>query len=173
VGRTFQVATPFLSMSVGENLLCARLAAAGEGAMWRRAATRHGAEIAGLLDQVGLAGRAEEDAAGLAYGDRKRLDLALALAGRPKLLLMDEPTAGMAPAERAALMRLGFALARERGLAVLFTEHDMEVVFGHADRVIVLDRGRIIARGTPEEIRADAQVQTVYLGTRPAPEAGA
>ena len=77
----------------------------------------------------------------LAYGDLKRLDLALALANRPRLLLMDEPTAGMAPGERAGLMALTTRIAADDGVTVLFTEHDMDVVFGHADRVMVLDRG--------------------------------
>jgi branched-chain amino acid transport system ATP-binding protein len=101
----------------------------------------------------------------LAYGDLKRLELAIALANEPRLLLMDEPTAGMAPAERAGLMALTARIARDAGIAVLFTEHDMDVVFGHADRILVLDRGRLIAGGTPEEVRADARVREVYLGS--------
>ena len=86
---------------------------------------------------------------------------------------MDEPTAGMSPRSRGRLMELAAALAREERIAVLFTEHDMDVVFGHADRVIVLDRGRIIAEGSPEAIRADPRVQAVYLGTDEAPESAA
>ena len=89
---------------------------------------------------------------------------AIALANRPRLLLMDEPTAGMAPEERAALMQLATSLARSDGIAVLFTEHDMDVVFGHADRVMVLYSGELIAAGPPAEIRADPRVQEVYLG---------
>ena len=101
----------------------------------------------------------------LAYGDLKRVELAVALANAPKLLLMDEPTAGMAPGERIALMDLAAEIAKRRGIAVLFTEHDMDVVFQHADRVIVLDRGRLIAEGTAQEVRANPQVQAVYLGS--------
>jgi branched-chain amino acid transport system ATP-binding protein len=119
----------------------------------------------GLLARVGMASQAERPAGVLAYGDLKRLELAMALAGDPVLLLMDEPTAGMAPAERAALMALVRGIARDQGVAVLFTEHDMDVVFGHADRVLVLDRGRLIAQGTPEAVRADPRVRAVYLGT--------
>jgi branched-chain amino acid transport system ATP-binding protein len=92
------------------------------------------------------------------------VELALALAGEPRLLLMDEPTAGMAQNSRGKLMRLASTLAKRDRIAVLFTEHDMDVVFGFADRVIVLDRGRIIAQGAPEAIRADPRVQAVYLG---------
>jgi branched-chain amino acid transport system ATP-binding protein len=100
----------------------------------------------------------------LAYGDLKRVELAVALANRPKLLLMDEPTAGMAAGERAALMRLAAELARGEGLAVLFTEHDMRVVFGFATRVIVLHAGEVIASGAPAEVRGNPRVKEVYLG---------
>ena len=101
----------------------------------------------------------------LAYGDIKRVELAVALANRPKLLLMDEPTAGMAPRERVELMALTAEIVRERNICVLFTEHDMDVVFAHADRIMVLDRGRLIAQGPPKEVRADKQVQEIYLGS--------
>ncbi len=165
VGRTFQVTATFGSMTVRENVQMALLshhrALAG---LWTPAASRYRAEAEALLAQVGLAGQAERACAVLAYGDLKRVELAIALAHGPRLLLMDEPTAGMAPRERVALMALTAAIARDQGLAVLFTEHDMDVVFGHADRVLVLDRGRIIAEGTPAEVRADPRVQAVYLG---------
>jgi branched-chain amino acid transport system ATP-binding protein len=88
----------------------------------------------------------------------------MALANQPRLLLMDEPTAGMASRERVALMALTARFARTRGIAVLFTEHDMDVVFSQADRIIVLDRGRLIAGGLPAEVRANPEVQAVYLG---------
>ena len=147
LGRTFQVAQVFASMTVAENISVAS-----------RGRSEH------ILERVGLSAAAHRPAADLAYGDVKRLELALALACQPRLLLMDEPTAGMAPAERRQLMKLIAALARETTLAVLFTEHDMDVVFGHADRVLVLDRGRMIAAGDPAAIRADARVREVYLG---------
>jgi branched-chain amino acid transport system ATP-binding protein len=101
----------------------------------------------------------------LAYGDVKRVELAIALAASPRLLLMDEPTAGMAPRERAGLMGLVAAIARKERIGVLFTEHDMDAVFAHADRILVLVRGEIIAAGSPEEVRANEEVKRVYLGT--------
>jgi branched-chain amino acid transport system ATP-binding protein len=101
----------------------------------------------------------------LAYGDIKRVELAVALANEPTLLLMDEPTAGMAPRERVELMRLTAEIVRERNISVLFTEHDMDVVFAHADRIMVLNRGRLIALGKPAEVRANKEVQDIYLGT--------
>src|SRR5450756_293197 len=122
-------------------------------------------EAGDLLELVGMAGHAERPCGELAYGDLKRLELAIALANRPKLLLMDEPTAGMAPKERTELMRLTAEIARERSVAVLFTEHDMDVVFTNADSIIVLNRGRIIARGAPLAVRNDPQVREVYLGS--------
>jgi branched-chain amino acid transport system ATP-binding protein len=100
----------------------------------------------------------------LAYGDLKRVELAIALVNDPRLLLMDEPTAGMAARERGELMRLVAERARQRRTAILFTEHDMDVVFGHADRVVVMNRGRLIAEGTPDEVRASPLVREVYLG---------
>ncbi|MDU6726892.1 MAG: ATP-binding cassette domain-containing protein, partial [Bradyrhizobium sp.] len=117
-----------------------------------------------LLDLVGMAGYAERPCGELAYGDLKRLELAIALANQPKLLLMDEPTAGMAPRERVELMRLTAKIAREQSIGVLFTEHDMDVVFEHADRILVLNRGSLIAQGSPAEVRANREVQAIYLG---------
>jgi len=100
----------------------------------------------------------------IAYGDVKRLELAIALANQPKLLLMDEPAAGMAPGERRQLMSLTEQIVRTNNIGVLFTEHDMDIVFGHADRVLVLNRGELIAEGSPEEIRARKDVRAIYLG---------
>ena len=111
-----------------------------------------------------MAAHADRPCGELAYGDLKRLELAIALANRPRLLLMDEPTAGMAPRERIALMRLTAGIAREQSIGVLFTEHDMDVVFEHADRILVLNRGSLIAQGAPAEVRANKEVQAIYLG---------
>ena len=153
VGRTFQVAATFASMTVRENV----------GVALRAHALRTD-EADALLARVGCADIADAHCAALAYGDAKRVELALALAGQPRLLLMDEPTAGMAQSSRARLMQVAADLARRDRIAILFTEHDMDVVFAFADRVIVLDHGRIIADGSPADVRADAQVQAVYLG---------
>ncbi|MCW5745045.1 MAG: ABC transporter ATP-binding protein [Alphaproteobacteria bacterium] len=166
VGRTFQITATFVSMTVRENVQMALLSYHRRlGSLLSRARDLYVAEADALLDRVAMRDQAERVCGVLAYGDLKRVELAVALANDPKLLLMDEPTAGMAPRERVQLMELAARLARERAIAVLFTEHDMDVVFAHADRVIVLDRGRLIAQGTPAEVRADPQVQAVYLGS--------
>ncbi|WP_137176435.1 ABC transporter ATP-binding protein [Roseomonas sp. AR75] len=166
VGRTFQVAQTFLSFSVVENVQMALIARHGQTRdLLARAASLHRQEALGLLARVGMEVDADRPIGELAYGDVKRVELAIALAASPRLLLMDEPTAGMAPRERAALMQLTANIAREQDIGVLFTEHDMDAVFAHADRIIVLVRGEIIARGSPEEVRTDEQVKRVYLGT--------
>ncbi|AWK86571.1 ABC transporter ATP-binding protein [Azospirillum thermophilum] len=168
VGRTFQITATFASMTVAENVQMVLLSKARAlFGLWRPAAGRFRAEALEVLDRVGMADQADRPCAVLAYGDLKRVELAMALAGAPKLLLMDEPTAGMAPAERLELMALTAALVRESGLAVLFTEHDMDVVFGHASRILVLDRGQPIAGGSPAQVRADPRVRAVYLGSEP------
>jgi branched-chain amino acid transport system ATP-binding protein len=165
VGRTFQVAATLPSMTVRENVQMALLSHHRRNySMWARAARFQVGEADALLARVGMREQAQQPCGTLAYGDLKRVELAVALANRPRLLLMDEPTAGMAPAERGELMDLAAALAREDRIAVLFTEHDMNVVFGYADRVIVFHLGEIIAAGTPDEVRADARVREVYLG---------
>ena len=166
VGRTFQIAETFASLTVVENVQMALLSADAKlFSMWRRAAQHKRGEALALLAQVGMAAQADRPCSELAYGDVKRVELAIAMAHQPKLLLMDEPTAGMGPAERNALMALTKALVVERGLAVLFTEHSMDVVFAYADRIIVLARGRLIAQGSPAEIRDHPKVQEVYFGS--------
>ncbi|MGG5807955.1 ABC transporter ATP-binding protein [Falsiroseomonas sp. CW058] len=165
MGRTFQVAQTFASASVLGNVRLALLVHHGHAFdLWRREAALFRAEAMALLDRLGLAAEADRPVAELAYGDVKRVELAIALAAAPRLLLMDEPTAGMAPAERAGLMRLVATLAREERIGVLFTEHDMDAVFAHADRILVLLSGRIIADGPPEAVRANPEVQRAYLG---------
>jgi branched-chain amino acid transport system ATP-binding protein len=165
VSRTFQITATFASLTALDNVRVARLSHARRTySLVARAARLETDPARALLARVGLADQAMRPAAVLAYGDLKRLELAVALANDPELLLLDEPTAGMAPAERGALMALTSAIARQRRLTVLFTEHDMDVVFSVADRIMVLHQGRVIAEGRPDEVRADALVQRVYLG---------
>jgi branched-chain amino acid transport system ATP-binding protein len=122
------------------------------------------AEAMELLASVGLAHFAGIRASTLSHGDQRALDIALALATGPRLLLLDEPTAGMSPSETQRITQLVADLARERGLTVLFSEHDMDVVFGISDRVTVLHQGAVIAEGSVAEVQADPQVMAVYLG---------
>lgn len=165
VGRTFQITATFGSMTVRENVQVALVSHSHKlfnG--WSSAPRFAASEADALLELVGVGGYANRPCGELAYGDLKRLELAVALANDPKLLLMDEPTAGMAPRERGELMRLTARIAREKSIGVLFTEHDMDVVFEHADRIIVLNRGVLIAEGSPIEVRRNPQVRAVYLG---------
>ncbi|WP_413206839.1 ABC transporter ATP-binding protein [Rhodospirillum sp. A1_3_36] len=165
VGRTFQITATYQSMTVAENVQMALIS------HHRRlfsflpyARNLYREEALALLDVVGMVDQADRSCAVLAYGDLKRLELAIALSHDPTLLLMDEPTAGMAPKERIALMQLTADIVRDRGISVLFTEHDMDVVFTHAHHIMVLNRGELIADGTAAQVRANARVQEVYLG---------
>jgi len=166
VGRTFQIAETFASLTALENVQMALLSHQRRVFSFFQPARQFQRERAqDLLAQVGMADQAERACHALAYGDVKRVELAMALANAPKLLLMDEPTAGMALQERHALMALTKRLVTEQNIAVLFTEHSMDVVFAFADRMIVLARGRLIAQGTPQVVRQNPQVQEVYFGT--------
>jgi branched-chain amino acid transport system ATP-binding protein len=166
VGRTFQIAATFASLTVIENVQMALISADKKTfSLFRGAASHRRADALALLTHVGMTDQADRPCSELAYGDVKRVELAIALANSPKLLLMDEPTAGMAPQERNELMSLTKSLAKEKNIAVLFTEHSMDVVFAHADRLIVLARGRLIANGAPQSVRDDPQVQAVYFGS--------
>jgi branched-chain amino acid transport system ATP-binding protein len=166
VGRTFQVAATFGSMTVVENVQLALVSHHREIFRFGSGFAGHHREQAlALLEQVGMAAAADRASKELAYGDVKRVELAIALANEPRLLLMDEPTAGMAPRERNDLIALVKRLVVERKISVLFTEHSMDVVFAYADRIIVLARGKLIAAGDAAAIRDNAQVQQVYLGT--------
>ena len=165
VGRTFQITATYASMTVAENVQMALMSHHRQSLrLLPRAHLMYRAEALALLAQVGMADQADRHCAVLAYGDLKRMELAIGLAHDPTLLLMDEPTAGMAPKERAALMDLTARLVDTRGVSVLFTEHDMDVVFGHADRIMVLNRGKLIAEGDAAAIRSSDLVREVYLG---------
>jgi branched-chain amino acid transport system ATP-binding protein len=166
VGRTFQIAATFASLTVAENVQMALLAHHRQiYSFFGVAARRFRLEALNLLDQVGMASQTDRPCSQLAYGDVKRVELAMGLANEPSLLLMDEPTAGMAPKERDELMALTKRLVLEREMAVLFTEHSMDVVFAHSDRMIVLARGQLIAEGDVATIRNHPKVQEVYFGS--------
>ena len=165
VGRTFQITATFPTMTVRENIQVALVSYHRQiFNLWASTPKFVPEEADALLALVGMDGFANRPCGEIAYGDLKRLELAVALANQPKLLLMDEPTAGMAPRERIELMRLTARIARERSIGVLFTEHDMDVVFEHADRILVLNRGTLIAEGSPQEVRNNPEVRAIYLG---------
>jgi branched-chain amino acid transport system ATP-binding protein len=165
VGRTFQVTSTFASMSVLENVQMALLSYHKRTkSLLKKVSRLYVEESMKLLNLLGIEDQAGRACGVLAYGDLKRVELAVALANKPKLLLMDEPTAGMGPAERQSLMELTKDIVRTRNIGVLFTEHDMDVVFNHADRIIVLNRGKLVAVGTPDEVQANESVKEIYLG---------
>lgn len=166
VGRTFQITSTFASMTVLENVKMAMLSYHRQSkSLFKRVRKVYTEESMELLKLVGIEDQHARSCGVLAYGDLKRVELAVALANKPRLLLMDEPTAGMGPAERQSLMELASEIVRTRNIGVLFTEHDMDVVFTHADHIIVLNRGELVAQGTPEEVRNNSNVQEIYLGT--------
>ncbi len=165
IGRTFQITATYSSMTVVENVQMALMSFHRRVySMLPYAHKMYKKEALTFLEMVGLASQAERHCAILAYGDLKRLELAIALCHNPTLLLMDEPTAGMAPTERESVMQLTADIVREKNISVLFTEHDMDVVFGHAHRILVLNRGELIANGSVDDIRNNPVVQEVYLG---------
>ena len=153
VGRTFQSARLFAGLTVGENVELAQVAAG-----------RRGEGPGGALQEVGLQAQAPREAGVLAQGERKRLELAMVLAGAPRVLLLDEPTAGMGREERAAIMEMIVGAVERRRSTMVFSEHDVDTVFAYARRVVVMDRGKPIADGTPEAVREDERVRRVYLG---------
>jgi branched-chain amino acid transport system ATP-binding protein len=165
VGRTFQVTSTFASMSVLENVQMVLLSYHRRTkSLLKKVSQLYVDESMKLLELLGIGDQADRACGVLAYGDLKRVELAVALANEPKLLLMDEPTAGMGPAERQSLMELTADIVRTRNIGVLFTEHDMDVVFNHADRIIVLNRGQLVAEGTPDQVQSNEQVKKIYLG---------
>ena len=165
VSRTFQMAEVFRSMTVIENVQMAMLSAQGlQLSPWRRTRQHRADAAQTLLEKVGLGDMSQRISDTLAYGDIKRLELAMALVNQPRLLLMDEPTAGMSPTERHALMGLVQFLAKERDVAVIFTEHSMDMVFSFATRILVMAQGRILVEGTPQEVQNNPLAQSVYLG---------
>jgi branched-chain amino acid transport system ATP-binding protein len=165
IGRSFQRTNIFPRLTVFENLQAALLAHHGRGRdFWSHAESFYRDECGELLASIGLEGLAQAVAGTLSYGAQKQLELGIALASDPSVLLLDEPTAGMSASETQDTMRLLRKIARERGLTLLFTEHDMNVVFSIAEKIAVLHQGRLLAEGTPAEVRGDAEVRRIYLG---------
>jgi len=167
IAKSFQITQIFPRISVEKNVLVPALAAT-RGAfrfdgLVPLAAARGAHEIANrVLEQVGLIERKDVRAEDLSYGEKRRLEVALALATEPEVLLLDEPAAGMSPAERTSMIELVKEL--RKGVTIVIVEHDMDVVFGLADRIIVLQDGKQIAEGPPSEIRGNVRVQEAYLG---------
>jgi branched-chain amino acid transport system ATP-binding protein len=167
IGRSFQRTNIFPKLTVFENVQAAILAHRGTGRQfWSRSEGLYRQESQELLASIGLAEEADAIAGTLAYGNQKQLELGIALASDPKILLLDEPTAGMSASETRDAIALLQRIARERGLTLLFTEHDMAVVFSIAQKIAVMHQGRIIADGSPGAVRVDAEVRRVYLGDR-------
>ena len=166
IGRAFQVASVFPAMTVAQNVAAGVLSERRRTHIFwsSRALRRARPEVERLLEEMRLAPFADRLASDLSQGDRKRLEIAVVLALKPAVLLLDEPTAGMSPEETEATTRLVRELWRENGLTVLLTEHDMAVVFGLAQKLTVLHRGQVLATGEPEEVRGRSDVAEVYLG---------
>jgi len=170
LGRTFQVSRVFLGFTALDNVITAlesreRNARTASTPWWHwRPARPIVEEAEDLLESLGLGSSRHIPAAALAHGDRKRLELAITLALRPRILMLDEPTAGMAPGDRMEIVSLIHRIRAERGVAVIMTEHDMDVIFNLANQVMVMNYGEIIAKGTVEEVRHNQTVREVYLG---------
>jgi branched-chain amino acid transport system ATP-binding protein len=168
IAKSFQITNVFPQLSAHENVRVAAQMQKTRYNLWTpRARIRELiAQADDLLERVGIAAKRNSVARDMAHGEQRCLEIAMALACQPRLLLLDEPTAGMSATETREAIRLIERIARERGLTLLFTEHDMAVVFSISERITVLHQGRVIANGTPEEVRRDAGVRRVYLGER-------
>ncbi|MFL5432134.1 MAG: ABC transporter ATP-binding protein, partial [Myxococcales bacterium] len=170
MARTFQVTNVFPLLTALENVAVPLLAMEKRALdPLRRLAAMPGlrARAQRLLDDVGLGQRGDRPAAELSHGDRRLLEIALALATKPRLLFLDEPTAGMGSGERDRVLQEIRKLAAAGGLTILLVEHDMDVVFGLASRIVVLHQGKVLAQGTPAQIRDDPHVREIYLGKAP------
>lgn len=173
MGRTFQVARVFVDLTALENVVVAI------EARHRNKGTRRGgwyatspsapvrSEAKDLLAALELETKTDLPASILSHGDRKRLELAITLAGQPRILMLDEPTAGMSPGDRAGAVRVIKRIRDESGVTIVLTEHDMSVIFGLADRILVMNQGSRLALGSIDEIRASPEVRDVYLGKEP------
>jgi len=170
MGRTFQTSRIFPDFTAAENVITAiesrgRNAGEAQGPWWRwRIDTAISDEAEVLLAKLGIGAMSRSTAGALSHGDKKRLELAIALALEPRILMLDEPTAGMAPSDRRRIVELIQLLRAERNLSLLITEHDMDVIFNLADAVLVMNYGEVIAHGSVAEVRQDPVVRQVYLG---------
>lgn len=165
ITRSFQITSIYPKLTVYESVLMALLSHRKATLNFLSSAKRFfKEEVWRILEDVGLADQANVLGDSISHGDKKRLELAITLGTEPELLLLDEPTCGMSPEETEITMGLINKLSRDRGITILFTEHDMSVVFGIAKRISVLHQGTLIADGSPQEVRASAEVQKVYLG---------
>jgi len=167
IGRSFQITNIFQRMTVFENVQVALFANHGKSRNPFGLARRYptiAAEALAILSQVGLAEKHEMSASILSHGDQKRLEIAISLASRPRLLMLDEPTAGMSRFESRETVALLQRISREQGLTLIFTEHDMDIVFAISEKIMVLQQGAVIADGTPAEIKANPEVRKAYLG---------
>jgi len=167
MGRSFQRTNIFPRLTVFENVQAAYVSHRGRGwSLFQNVARLYRAETEAILRAVGLLDRADEESSFLSHGGQKQLELGIALALEPEILLLDEPTAGMSASETRESIALIERLAHERRLTLLFTEHDMEVVFSISQRITVLHQGKVIADGPPAEVRRDPEVRRVYLGEK-------
>ena len=165
ITRSFQITSIYPKMTVYESVLMALLSHQKVTTRFFSTAKKYfREEVWQILEDVGLADQAGINGDSISHGDKKRLELAVTLGTKPEMLLLDEPTCGMSPEETDSIMEIIKKLVDQKGLTILFTEHDMAVVFGIARRISVLHQGTLIADGTPEEVRASDQVQKVYLG---------
>ena len=166
LAKAFQTTSIFPRMTVEDSVTAALVARAGQAdRLFSRSHRRLRQQAFELCEDVGLAGHFAQRSRELSHGDQRALEVVLALATAPRLLLLDEPTAGMSPYETRRMIDLITGLVRERGLTVLFSEHDMDTVFGISDQVTVLHQGRVLAEGPAAEVRADHEVMAVYLGS--------
>jgi len=167
IGRSFQITNIFPRMSVFENVqvaLFAHYRNSTNAFSMARGYQSVGEEVLGILGQVGLADKWDSSASVLSHGDQKRLEIAISLASRPALLMLDEPTAGMSRFESRETVTLLKRISSEQGLTLVFTEHDMDIVFGISEKITVLQTGMVIADGAPAEIKANPEVRKAYLG---------
>jgi branched-chain amino acid transport system ATP-binding protein len=165
ITRSFQITSIYPKLTVYDSVLMALLSHQKKTLNFFSSAKKYFKEETwSILEDVGLAEQARINGDSISHGDKKRLELAVTLGSKPEMLLLDEPTCGMSPEETESIMAIVKKLVEEKGLTILFTEHDMAVVFGIARRISVLHQGTLIAEGTPEEVRSSEEVQKVYLG---------